>query len=63
MPKKPKKTYFITTTRVGEINRDIEKNILNVVSGSRGATGEALSSAKRRQALLTSRPFKRKQPA
>jgi len=51
------------TTRIGTINRDIEKNIKLVVSGSRGATGEAISSVKKRQALLSARPFKAKQPA
>jgi hypothetical protein len=63
MSKTPKSFSSFTTTRIGTINRDIEKNIKLVVSGSRGATGEAISSVKKRQALLAARPFKAKQPA
>lgn len=63
MPKAPKSFSSFSTTRVGTLNRDIEKNVKLVVSGSRGATGEAISVVKRRQALLSARPFKTKQPA
>jgi hypothetical protein len=59
----PKKYGFITATRVGAANREIEKSISHVVSGKRGATGEAIGFAKRRQALLASRPFKQKNSA
>jgi hypothetical protein len=63
MTKTPKSFSSFTTTRIGTINRDIEKNIKLVVLGSRGATGEAITSVKKRQALLAARPFKAKQPA
>ncbi|WP_417702056.1 hypothetical protein [Pseudophaeobacter sp.] len=52
-----------STTRVGALNRDIEKGMKLVVSGSRGATGEVIAKAKKRQALLAARPFKVKQTA
>jgi hypothetical protein len=63
MSKAPKSFSSFTTTRIGAINRDIEKNIKLVVAGSRGATGQAISSVKQRQALLAARPFKAKQSA
>lgn len=63
MSNAPKSFNSFTTTKIGTINRDIEKNIKLVVSGSRGATGKAISSMKKRQALLAARPFKAKQSA
>jgi len=60
MSKAQKSFDLLTTTRVGTINRAIEKSMELVVSGSRGALGEAISSVKERQALLAARPFKAK---
>lgn len=45
----------LTSTRFGSLSRDIEKSIGEAASGERGATGEAIRLARRREELLNSR--------
>lgn len=57
------KPGFMKLTRVGIENREIEQSVSKLVKGTRGATGEVLVHAKRRQALLSARKFKERVPA
>lgn len=52
-----------TTTRIGNLNRQIEKNTKAVVSGRKGATGTVIATLKKRQALLESRNLRTKEIA
>lgn len=48
------------STEIGRINRDIEKSMTGVFLGKRGAAGEALSQAKKREQYLFDKPGARK---
>lgn len=53
----------IKSTEIGRLNRNIEKSVSGVFQGKRGATGEAIGFAKKREIFLTSKPAGKKIPA
>lgn len=51
------------STELGRINRNIEKSVSGVFQGKRGAAGEALNLAKKREIYLYTKPSPKKIPA
>lgn len=51
------------STEIGRLNRKIEQSVSGVFKGERGATGEAIGFAKRRESFLVSKPIGKKIPA
>lgn len=54
---------MLNSTEIGRLNRKIKQSVSGVFKGERGATGEAIGFAKRRESLLVSKPLGKKIPA
>ena len=57
--KKAGSAWKVKPTEIGRINRKIEKSVSDIIAGSPGATGEAISLAKRREKILLARTAKK----
>ena len=46
-------------TEIGRINREIEKSVSDIFTGSRGAIDETIRLARQRERILLARPTKK----
>ncbi len=63
MKKESPSAFTFKSTEIGEINRKIEESVSDIVAGSRGAIGQAISLAKQREKILLARTARKKNPA